>query len=1205
MKKTLSVILSLLMVFSVMTVAPLTAGAATRYTYGDWEYEVWSIYDSATYEIHEEICITNYTGDGEKVTIPNEIDGKPVTYLYNNYVFGNVDHNDKDGRHFANFEKMTELTIPENLKYIAGFMLMDCEKLYTINVSPNNKYFEFKQGVLYMKDGTKTWGDHVSYHNGDIPDEYGPVFARFNMGVVNLPTYNTTIYEYAFYNHAKLQNVVMTLAAGKMKKIEDYAFYNSGIRGEQDIFGYTSVSIPWGVTEIGYSAFMNCKNLYSVHFPETLKKIDIQAFLETGCVNFHLPSSLEEVGRQAFGYSGDKVNIYANAAVKKLVEDVTHYEQNNDASFTPAGGGQAIQLNHDPANPASHIYTNSVTIPPTCTSAGLTVLMCSCGFQYYNESSVIQPSGHNWTEKKVYSTCFEQGYTLHTCKNCGETYKDNYTKVRNHYKVTIPAVEPTATKAGSTEGLYCDMCGTVFTQPKLIPPTGYTEKEDNGVKITAEPDATPKVSEVTDESVIQDIDLGEDKKADKVYDIKLEKDGETVQPEGDVVVSIPSDTENAEVFRVEEDGALTNMDAYYEDGAYNFKSDHFSLYVIATEAVKEYKLWVNNEQITSEHLTVECGEGTATFDPKETTLTLNNAQITQGAEKDYLGTGILDFLDEELTIIIKGDCSITETNGDGIGSYEFDDDYQMVPHDITVKGDGKLTITESTPLYGYGFYCTGKLKLDGVDIDINSAATGVWTNNALTVQNSTLNINCTTKFSGFVVNNGSAVFEKSKVTAESAEGVGILLGNDQNSSAVMVNSGTVTLKGKGGVGADTEHSRVCVVGGKLIIEAQEKAFSPEILDNEGNIVFGEGVEVLSGDMNSASVTIGSTIEPVTETVTETVTESQPTESETVTAQPSATTTETDTEPVETTTEPITETSAPTESTEPAEDTSAATEVQTTEAQATETATSASDSEPITMPVESHILSFVPVDEQADSFKLVIEDTNNNLHSYDMLLSDKEIDGFTVYTVTAETDYDIALVHFQMYKGETWIGQVTKTAAQLAEIEGKIVKGDGTVINPTDATETNTENTSETVTETESSTAQATETTETYMPTDSTETQPTTAAPTKTVTKKKANPIKVTAKKKTVKLKKLKKKKQKVKALTVKKAQGKVTYKLVKSGISKKIRKLVKISKKGVITIKKWKKAKKGTYKIKVTIKAAGNAKYKSKKLTKKVKVKIK
>jgi uncharacterized repeat protein (TIGR02543 family) len=120
------------------------------------------------------------------------------------------------------------------------------------------------------------------------------------------------------------------------------------------------------------------------------------------------------------------------------------------------------------------------------------------------------------------------------------------------------------------------------------------------------------------------------------------------------------------------------------------------------------------------------------------------------------------------------------------------------------------------------------------------------------------------------------------------------------------------------------------------------------------------------------------------------------------------------------------------------------------------------------------------------------------------------------------------------------------------------------------------------------------------------TQPSIPKPTfPKVTSKKTNPIKVSVKTKTLKVKKLKKKAQKVKAITVKNAQGKVTYKLVKSGITKKIRKLVKINSKGVITIKKWKKAKKGTYKIKVKVTAAGNSDYNAKTVTKTVKIKVK
>ncbi len=93
--------------------------------------------------------------------------------------------------------------------------------------------------------------------------------------------------------------------------------------------------------------------------------------------------------------------------------------------------------------------------------------------------------------------------------------------------------------------------------------------------------------------------------------------------------------------------------------------------------------------------------------------------------------------------------------------------------------------------------------------------------------------------------------------------------------------------------------------------------------------------------------------------------------------------------------------------------------------------------------------------------------------------------------------------------------------------------------------------------------------------------------------------------KSISFKKLKKKNLTVKAFTLKNAKGKVSYKLIKKGTSAKIWKYLKISKKGVITVKKWKKAKKGTYSIKITITAAGNKNYKKGSKTATIKIKIK
>ena len=107
--------------------------------------------------------------------------------------------------------------------------------------------------------------------------------------------------------------------------------------------------------------------------------------------------------------------------------------------------------------------------------------------------------------------------------------------------------------------------------------------------------------------------------------------------------------------------------------------------------------------------------------------------------------------------------------------------------------------------------------------------------------------------------------------------------------------------------------------------------------------------------------------------------------------------------------------------------------------------------------------------------------------------------------------------------------------------------------------------------------------------------------------KKANTLTVKVKKPTVKYSKLKKKNQVIalkKAMTVSKAQGTVTYKLSSAKKGKKnFKKYFKVAKNGNITVKKG--LKKGTYKVKIKVTAAGNSTYKAKTKTVTVTIKVK
>ena len=71
---------------------------------------------------------------------------------------------------------------------------------------------------------------------------------------------------------------------------------------------------------------------------------------------------------------------------------------------------------------------------PTCTEIGWDEYdACQREGCDYTTKVEIPAPGHDYTEKVVKPTCEKVGYTLHTCKNCQDSYKDQQTKTLLHW----------------------------------------------------------------------------------------------------------------------------------------------------------------------------------------------------------------------------------------------------------------------------------------------------------------------------------------------------------------------------------------------------------------------------------------------------------------------------------------------------------------------------------------------------------------------------------------------------------------------------------------------------------------------------------------------------------------------------------------------------------------------------------------------------
>lgn len=97
-----------------------------------------------------------------------------------------------------------------------------------------------------------------------------------------------------------------------------------------------------------------------------------------------------------------------------------------------------------------------------------------------------------------------------------------------------------------------------------------------------------------------------------------------------------------------------------------------------------YGLYVNGEEFTSEKTTINCGNGTASYNVNTNILTLNNATINKGYiayEDDDSPVGIFYNKNKNLKIIVQGNSSIN-LDGYGIGVFG----------NLTLEGSGLLNI---------------------------------------------------------------------------------------------------------------------------------------------------------------------------------------------------------------------------------------------------------------------------------------------------------------------------------------------------------------------------------------------------------------------------------------------------------------------------------------------------------------------------------
>ena len=486
---------------------------------------------------------------------------------------------------------------------------------------------EENTAVAYSSSDTKSWGDY----------DY-QVLDDGTVEIMHYKGYDTNLVIPSEIDGKKVtsigdlysnKDIISVEIPNSVKNIGDGAFeYFRSLK---------NIIIPDSVTSIGSCAFEGCRNLTNIEIPNGVKVIRIRAFRDCiSLTNIEIPDSVEYIQNLAFNHCENLKDVKIPDSVIDIGSDAFSYCKSLKDVTIPSS---VTYIEGNIFSSCSNLLSINVSENNTCYSSLDGIL-----FNKEKTEILAYPAGKSGayvipnTVKNINHGTFDDCNKITSIEIPNSVISIGDYAFSNCKNLTSVIIPSSVTSIGS---FYTNF-STVLTIYGCSGSSAETFAKENSLpfvdinsKVLKSKVGNISVKGTFDDGVTLNVEEATVKNAVKAYNITLkDENGNTIQPNGTITVSIPSDNANCKVYWIKEDGTKVDMNATYVDGDYEFTTDHLSVYALiadTTEPSQESSGEQNNSSSES--------SGEQSNNSSEPSNNTNSSKTTSETGKNAVNTG--------------------------------------------------------------------------------------------------------------------------------------------------------------------------------------------------------------------------------------------------------------------------------------------------------------------------------------------------------------------------------------------------------------------------------------------------------------------------------------------------------------------------------------------------------------------------------------